>query len=74
MIAEIVSLKSRKTASVVVKRSFRHSRFFKTVKRQRKFSCHFEEGLDLKVGQKVEVKEMAPRSTSKRWLIVKAYD
>jgi len=72
MLAKVTSLKNIKTVIVVSSRSIRHPRYLKIVKRQRKFSCHLDKDLKLSLGQRVEIKEMPPKSARKRWFVVRA--
>lgn len=70
----IVSTKNKNTAVVKVERVLRHPRLFKTITRHKKFSCFLPSELNLSLGQAVEIKETSPKSATKTWLVVKAYD
>lgn len=70
----VVSLKNKKTATVKVARVLRHPRLGKIIIRHKKFSCFLPSELTVVSGQEVEIKETSPKSASKMWQVVKAYD
>ena len=66
----IISLKTDQTAIVLVERQWQHPLYKKTVKRTKRFACHFE-NLTLKEGQQVEIIDCKPVSKTKRFKIIK---
>jgi len=65
----IVSLKTPKTASVLVERKWQHPMYGKFVKRSKKYACHFE-GLKLAEGDTVTITEIVPVSKTKRFKVI----
>ncbi len=74
MMGQIVSVKNEKTAVVRVERVFRHPRLGKIIKRHHDFSCQVESGYKVAPGLRAIIKESAPYSRRKHWLLVKVYD
>ncbi|HCR80915.1 MAG: 30S ribosomal protein S17 [Candidatus Pacebacteria bacterium GW2011_GWB1_47_8] len=66
----VTALKREKTATVVVTRLWRHPLYQKSVKRSKKYACHWE-NMELKVGDLVEIAETRPISKTKRFIITK---
>ena len=66
----VTSLKREKTATVLVTRMWKHPLYLKSVKRSKKYACHYE-NMVLAEGDKVEIKESRPISKTKRFVIVK---
>lgn len=64
----VVSTKMAKTVVVEVLSVRRHPIYLKAVRRTKKFHVHDEVGV--KLGDRVEFKEVAPISATKRWKIV----
>lgn len=74
MIGIVVSTKNKNTVVIRVERVIRHPRLFKTIIRHKKFACLLPVEMKLSLGQKVEVREISPKSATKMWLVVKVYD
>lgn len=68
--ATVVSVKMKNTASVLIERKLRHPVYKKVIRRQKKYKVHFED-MDLKEGDRVEIKETRPISKGKHFRIVK---
>jgi small subunit ribosomal protein S17 len=66
----VTSLKREKTATVEVTRMWRHPLYLKSVKRRKKYACHYE-NIKLELGDLVELKEIRPMSKTKRFLVTK---
>jgi small subunit ribosomal protein S17 len=65
----VVSDKQTKTVVVRVERTFLHPLLRKTVRRSKKYHAH-DEAQAAKVGDRVFIRECAPKSKLKRWEIV----
>lgn len=65
----ITSLKTEKTATVEVTRRWQHPLYKKSVKRTKKFACHYE-NMDLAIGDAVSIQETKPISKTKHFKIV----
>lgn len=65
----ITSLKTEKTATVEVTRRWQHPLYKKSVKRSKKYACHYE-GMDLAIGDEVLLAESRPLSRTKHFKIV----
>jgi small subunit ribosomal protein S17 len=65
----VVSDKQEKTVIVRVERTFLHPLLRKTVRRSKKYHAHNEAG-GIKVGERVQIQECAPKSKLKRWEVV----
>ena len=65
----VVSTKSKDTVVVEVTRYFRHPRYGKFVKAQKRYKAH-DEGNTKTEGEKVEIEEVRPISKDKRFAIV----
>lgn len=66
----ITSLKQAKTATVVVSTLWQHPLYLKSVKRSKKYACHYE-NMELAIGDTVEITETRPVSKTKRFTITK---
>jgi small subunit ribosomal protein S17 len=66
----VVSDKSDKTIVVAFDRTFRHPRYDRTVRRQKKLHVHDEQN-EAHMGDFVEVMETRPLSKTKRWRLVR---
>ena len=64
----VTSTSMEKTVVVAVTDRVRHARYAKTVQRTRKLYAH-DEVNDLRVGDRVRVRETRPLSKTKRWLV-----
>ena len=65
----VVSDKGAKTIVVRVERTFLHPLLRKTVRRSKRYHAH-DEGDAHKIGDRVFIKECAPKSKLKRWEVV----
>lgn len=70
MTGEVTALKREKTATVTVSTLWQHPLYQKSVKRSKKYACHYE-GIELELGDQVEIQESRPISKTKRFVIVK---
>jgi small subunit ribosomal protein S17 len=70
MLGEVTALKREKTATVTVFTMWQHPLYLKSVKRSKKYACHYE-NLELVLGDQVEIQESKPISKTKRFVIVK---
>lgn len=66
----IISTKMNKTVIVSVERKFRHKLYKKVMTKHKKYKVH-NESLNLKVGDKVDIKETKPLSKEKHFIVVK---
>ena len=66
---EVISLNNAQTAHVKVSRVTQHPLYKKSIRQSSQYACHVE-GLDLKVGDKVEIAECRPMSASKRFKVM----
>lgn len=69
LIGKIVSVNMQKTAVVEVKKSRPHPLYKKIIRGKKKYKVHYE-GLDLKVGDKVEIMPTRPISKEKHFRVV----
>jgi len=69
----VTSTSMEKTVVVAVTDRVRHARYAKTVQRTRKLYAH-DEVNDLRVGDRVRVRETRPLSKLKRWRIVEVLE
>jgi small subunit ribosomal protein S17 len=67
----VVSDKGSKTVVVRVERTFLHPLLRKTVRRSKRYHAH-DENQAFKVGDKVQIRECAPKSKLKRWEVLTA--
>ena len=65
----VVSDKQEKTVVVRVERTFLHPLLHKTVRRSKKYHAHNEVS-GVSVGDRVNIRECAPKSKLKRWEVV----
>jgi small subunit ribosomal protein S17 len=66
----VVSLKNKKTASVKVNRRSQHPLYKKYMTVTKKYACHVD-GLELKLGDKVEIETCRPVSKTKSFRVTK---
>ena len=64
----VVSNKMNKTVTINVERTLPHPRYKKIITRGKKYYAHNEKG-DLKIGQRVRIRETRPLSKLKRWIV-----
>ncbi len=69
LIGTVVSDKAAKTVTVMVMRRYRHPLYKKMVTAHKKYLAHDEHG-QYKIGDQVRIRECAPISARKRWLVV----
>jgi len=69
-IGRVVSDKMDKTVVVAIEDSVKHPLYKKIVKRTVKFKAH-DEGNECSVGDRVQIMETRPLSSTKRWRVVK---
>jgi small subunit ribosomal protein S17 len=69
LIGWVVSDKMDKTVTVSIKRTFRHQRYKKIVKKTSKIWAHDPEN-ECRMGDKVKVMSTRPLSKFKRWRVV----
>lgn len=65
----ITSLKTAQTATVEVTRRWQHPLYKKSVKRSKKYACHYQD-MELAVGDEVTLEETRPMSKTKHFKIV----
>lgn len=65
----ITSLKTAQTAQVKTTRRWQHPIYKKYVKRDKAYACHYE-NMELELGQTVLIKEIPPKSKTKRFQVV----
>jgi len=65
----VVSDKAAKTVSVMVTRRYQHPFYKKMVTAHKKYLAHDEENA-CKSGDRVRIRECAPISARKRWMVV----
>ena len=65
----VISDKNDKTVVVSVERRFTDPVLKKTVRRSKKYHAH-DESNEIKVGQRVSIRECRPMSKSKRWEVI----
>ena len=66
---EVVSLNNAQAAHVKVSRVAQHPLYKKSIRQSSQYACHVE-GLDLKVGDKVQIAECKPMSATKRFKVI----
>jgi len=69
----VTSLKNEKTAAVEVTRRFQHPLFKKYISRHKKYACHYE-GLQLNLGDLVEITETKPISKTKHFKVLRVVE
>jgi small subunit ribosomal protein S17 len=62
-----------KTATVMVERAYRHSRYKKVVRERKKYYAHDEENI-CRPGDTVRIVESRPLSRLKRWVVEEVLD
>ena len=70
LIGKISSLSGAQTAQVNVSRQWTHPLYKKSVKRTKKYACHYET-LALAVGDSVIIQPCKPMSKTKRFIVIK---
>jgi small subunit ribosomal protein S17 len=66
----VTSDKMLKTITVLVERTYKHPKYKKYVRKQKKYHAHDEDGT-AKKGDRVEIVECRPMSKLKRWRLVR---
>lgn len=66
----VTSDKMNKTITVMVKRTIKHPKYGKYIKRSTVYKAHDEKN-EAKIGDKVEIRETRPLSKTKRWGLVR---
>ena len=69
MIGRVVSVKTAKTATILVERTKTHPLYKKSFKRSKKYLV--ADDLGVKLGDLVDVEKVAPISKNKHWKIIK---
>ena len=69
-IGTVAGLNTPKTAKVLVASQWQHPLYKKSVKRTKAFACHVE-GIDLVVGDRVEITESRPMSKTKHFTVTR---
>ncbi len=69
-IGEVLSDKMDNTVVVNVNTTIRHPRYQKVITRGKKYYAH-DQSNEIKVGDRVLIKECRPYSKTKKWLVVK---
>jgi len=72
-VGRVVSDKMAKTVVVQVDTTHRHPLYSKTIRKQRKFYAHDENGA-AKTGDLVKIMEARPTSKLKRWRVVEVVE
>ena len=70
LIGTVTALPTTATAKVKVQRQWMHPTYKKTVRRDKTFSCHLDT-VQVKVGDKVQIKPCRPVSKTKYFVVVK---
>ena len=65
----VVSDKGDKTIVVRVERRFMHAQYKKVIRRSKRFHAHDPEN-KFKIGDHVRIRECAPISKNKRWIVL----
>jgi small subunit ribosomal protein S17 len=66
----VVSLKNTATALVEVSSRFKHPLYKKYINRDKKYACHVE-GLELNLGDRVEIASCRPVSKTKTFKVIR---
>lgn len=66
----VTSDKMDKTIAVMVKRTIKHPKYGKYIKRSTVYKAH-DENNEAKIGDRVEIRETRPLSKTKRWKLVR---
>lgn len=64
---EVIATKMAKTVVVAVERTYAHPKYYKRIKRTKKYHAHDEMGV--KVGDRVKLTETAPVSKTVQWKV-----
>ncbi len=67
----VTSNANEQTITVSVERRFTHPVLKKTIRKSKKYRAH-DENNAFNVGDKVQIRECAPRSKTKRWEVITA--
>ena len=67
----VTSNANEQTVTVQVERRFTHPVLKKTIRKSKKYRAHDEQNT-FKVGDKVRIRECAPKSKTKRWEVLEA--
>ncbi len=70
LIGTVAGLNTPKTAKVLVARQWQHPVYKKSVKRTKIYACHIE-GLELVIGDNVEIAEHKPMSKTKHFIVTR---
>lgn len=65
----VVSNKMQKTLTVEVERTIPHPKYRKVIRLGKKYYAH-NENPDVKIGQRVKIRETRPLSKLKRWVVI----
>lgn len=66
----VVSLKNKNTASVEVENRFQHPLYKKYLRRNKKYACQVDDGINLTLGQKVTIVSCRPVSKTKTFKVL----
>ncbi len=69
----VLSDKMAKTITVLIERTYRHPKYKKYVRKQKKYHAHDERG-EAKQGDRVEIRACRPLSRLKRWTLVRVVE
>lgn len=69
----VLSDKMAKTITVLIERTYRHPKYKKYVRKQKKYHAHDEKG-EAKQGDRVEIRACRPLSRLKRWTLVRVVE
>jgi len=69
----VTSDKMAKTITVLVERTYKHPKYKKYVRKQKKYHAHDEEGA-AKIGDRVEIEACRPLSRLKRYRLVRVIE
>jgi small subunit ribosomal protein S17 len=69
----VLSDKMAKTITVLIERTYRHPKYKKYVRKQKKYHAHDENG-EAKQGDRVEIRACRPLSRLKRWTLVRVVE
>jgi len=72
LIGKVVSVKTPKTAIVLVKRKFRNPMYHKVIKRSKRFKVH-QDKIIAQVGDEVMIEETKPISKDKHFILIKNF-
>jgi small subunit ribosomal protein S17 len=69
----VVSDKMAKTITVLIERTYKHPKYKKYVRKQKKYHAHDERD-EAQVGDRVEIRACRPLSRLKRWTLVRVVE